>query len=91
MHDIKWIRDNSDAFDRGLRAARTCARSGAARLRIDERRRASIGKLEQVQARRNAASKEIGEAKKAKDEAGARALMAEVADLKNAHSGAGGR
>src|SRR4029077_13308272 len=34
------------------------------------------------QARRNAASKEIGEAKKAKDDARANKLMAEVAELK---------
>src|SRR6202000_2117245 len=51
---------------------------------LDERRRAAIAKLEQAQARRNAASKEIGEAKKAKDEGRARALMAEVTDLKDA-------
>jgi seryl-tRNA synthetase len=82
MHDIKWIRENSDAFDRGLRR-RGLAPEAARLVAIDERRRASIGKLEQMQARRNAASKEIGEAKKAKDEAGARALMAEVADLKS--------
>ena len=54
----------------------------AALLAIDERRRAAILKSEQVQARRNAASKEIGDAKKAKDDARAAALMAEVAELK---------
>jgi seryl-tRNA synthetase len=37
---------------------------------------------EQAQARRNAASKEIGDAKKAKDDARAAKLMAEVAELK---------
>ena len=37
---------------------------------------------EQAQARRNAASKEIGDAKKAKDDARAAALMTEVAELK---------
>src|SRR6185369_10326001 len=37
---------------------------------------------EQAQARRNSASKEIGEAKKKKDEAAAQKLMAEVATLK---------
>ena len=40
-------------------------------------------KFEQAQARRNAISKEIGEAKKAKDEARANKVMAEVAELKN--------
>ena len=49
---------------------------------LDEKRRAAITKFEQAQARRNAASKEIGDAKKAKDEAKAGKLMAEVAELK---------
>ena len=48
----------------------------------DEARRAHILKLEEAQARRNAASKEIGKAKAAKDEATAAKLMAEVAELK---------
>ena len=38
--------------------------------------------LEQAQARRNAASKEIGQAKAKKDEAKAKNLMAEMAELK---------
>jgi seryl-tRNA synthetase len=82
MHDIRWIRDNPEAFDRGL-ARRGLAPEAAQLIGLDERRRAAIAKLEQAQARRNAASKEIGEAKKAKDEARARALMAEVTDLKD--------
>jgi len=51
-------------------------------LAIDEKRRAAILASEQAQARRNAASKEIGEAKKAKDEVRAAKLMSEVAELK---------
>ncbi|MGA7389362.1 MAG: serine--tRNA ligase, partial [Pseudolabrys sp.] len=47
-------------------------------------RRAAVTKFEQAQARRNAASKEIGDAKKAKDETKANKLMAEVAELKTA-------
>jgi seryl-tRNA synthetase len=54
----------------------------ASLLSIDEKRRAAILKSEQAQARRNAASKEIGDAKKARDEARAASLMAEVAELK---------
>jgi seryl-tRNA synthetase len=87
MHDIRWIRDNAAAFDKALgrRSLDDEARkafSSAALLAIDERRRAAILKSEQAQARRNAASKEIGEAKKAKDEARASALMAEVNEIK---------
>src|ERR1700722_14794815 len=81
MHDIKWIRDNPQAFDTGLKR-RGLAPMSAPLLAIDERRRAAIQKSEQAQARRNSASKEIGDAKKAKDDARAAALMAEVAELK---------
>jgi seryl-tRNA synthetase len=81
MHDIKWIRENAAAFDAGLKR-RGLAALSAPLLAIDEKRRAAILKSEQAQARRNAASKEIGEAKKAKDDARAASLMAEVAALK---------
>jgi seryl-tRNA synthetase len=83
MHDIKWIRENPAAFDRGL-ARRGLAPQAERLLQIDERRRAIIQKLEGAQARRNAASKEIGQAKAKKDEATAQGLMAEVAELKTA-------
>jgi seryl-tRNA synthetase len=82
MHDIKWIRENPEAFDAGLKR-RGLAPLSASLLAIDEKRRAAILASEQAQARRNSASKEIGDAKKAKDEARAARLMAEVADLKS--------
>src|SRR5450756_1625666 len=81
MHDIKWIRDNAAAFDAALKR-RGLAPLSPSLLAIDEKRRAAILKSEQAQARRNAASKEIGDAKKAKDDARAAALMTEVAELK---------
>ena len=81
MHDIKAIRDNPQAFDAALKR-RGLEPLAASLLAIDEKRRAAILASEQAQARRNAASKEIGEAKKAKDEARAAKLMAEVAELK---------
>src|SRR6184192_2980202 len=81
MHDIKAIRDNPQAFDAGL-VRRGLKPLSAFLLAIDEKRRAAILASEQAQARRNAASKEIGDAKKAKDEARAAKLMAEVAELK---------
>jgi len=81
MHDIKWIRDNAAAFDAGLKR-RGLAPLSASLLAIDEKRRAAIQKSEQAQARRNAASKEIGDAKKARDDARAAALMTEVSELK---------
>src|SRR3954452_14637385 len=81
MHDIKAIRDNPAAFDAGLNR-RGLAPLSASLLAIDERRRAAILASEQAQARRNFASKEIGDAKKAKDDSRAAKLMTEVAELK---------
>ncbi|MGE0062058.1 MAG: serine--tRNA ligase [Xanthobacteraceae bacterium] len=81
MHDIRWIRDNPDAFDRGL-ARRGLEPLAGKLISLDETRRALITKLEQALARRNAASKEIGQAKAKKDETTAQKLMAEVAELK---------
>ncbi|HLG89497.1 MAG TPA: serine--tRNA ligase, partial [Alphaproteobacteria bacterium] len=81
MHDIKWIRENPDAFDASLKR-RGLSPLSASLLGIDEKRRAAIQASEQALARRNAASKEIGEAKKTKDEARVAALMEEVAGLK---------
>src|SRR3981189_131716 len=81
MHDIKSIRDNPTAFDAGLKR-RGLAPLSSALLAIDERRRAAILASEQAQARRNAASTEIGDAEKAKDGGRAGKLMAEVAELK---------
>jgi seryl-tRNA synthetase len=81
MHDIKSIRDNPEAFDAALKR-RGLAPLAKQLLAIDERRRTAIVASEQAQARRNAASKEIGDAKKNKDDARAAKLMAEVTELK---------
>ena len=82
MFDIKWIRENPEAFDQGL-AARGLEPLSAKILAMDEQRRQHLTKLQDAQSRRNAASKEIGKAKAAKDEETAQKLMAEVADLKD--------
>jgi seryl-tRNA synthetase len=81
MYDIKWIREQPEAFDRGL-TRRGLEPLSAKLIALDEKRRAAITAFEQAQARRNAASKEIGAAKAKKDEARASELMAEVASLK---------
>jgi len=82
MHDIKWIRDNPAAFDQAL-ARRGLSKGSGDLLMLDERRRAVIAKLQTMQERRNVVSKEVGEAKKAKDEVRAQALMAEVTAIKD--------
>jgi seryl-tRNA synthetase len=81
MHDIRWIREHGEEFDRGL-ARRGLPPQADKLIAIDERRRAAIQKAEAALARRNAASREIGAAKKSNEEAAAQALMAEVARLK---------
>jgi seryl-tRNA synthetase len=81
MHDIRFIRENPGAFDRGLERRGLAPQSNVLAA-LDEKRRAAIQAAEAAQARRNAASKEIGEAKKAKDNERANGLLAEVAALK---------
>lgn len=81
MHDIKTIRDDPAAFDAGL-ARRGLEPRARELIALDELRRAAIAQLQKAQERRNAASKEIGQAMARKDLAAAEALKAEVASLK---------
>ncbi|GBD47956.1 serine--tRNA ligase [Methylopila sp. Yamaguchi] len=81
MHDIRLIRDDPESFDRGLARRGLTPLSGRL-IALDERRREVIGRLQAIQERRNAASKEVGQAKAQKDEARAAALIEEVAKLK---------
>lgn len=82
MHDIKWICDNQAKFDERL-GVRRLPPMAADLVRLDDMRRKTVTAVNDMQARRNAASKEIGKAKAAKDETTAQALMAEVAALKD--------
>jgi seryl-tRNA synthetase len=81
MHDIRLIRDDPASFDASLARRRFEPQAGAL-LALDERRRAIATELQAAQSRRNEASKAIGQAKAARDEATAQTLMAEVAALK---------
>lgn len=83
MLDIKWIRENADALDEAL-AKRGAEPLSASLIALDERRRAVLQSLQDMQSRRNAASKEIGAAMAQKNSELADRLKAEVADLKNA-------
>ncbi len=82
MHDIKFIRENPEDFDAALakRGVDPVARN---LLALDEQSRALKTELQNGQARRNEASKAIGQAKGQGDEETAQALMAEVAALKS--------
>ena len=81
MHDIRFIRETPAAFDAGL-ARRGLAPLSAEILALDEQSRSIKTQLQQGQARRNEASKAIGQAMAARDMAKADALKAEVAALK---------
>ncbi|OAI24595.1 serine--tRNA ligase [Methylosinus sp. R-45379] len=81
MHDIKFIRDNAEAFDNGRRR-RNLPPLSESLFALDDVRRTAIAALQAAQERRNAASKEIGLAMREKDAARAEALKAEVAKLK---------
>lgn len=80
MHDIRSIRDDAAAFDKGL-ARRGVAPSSDGILAKDAEWRSVTTELQAAQQRRNEASKQIGIAKRNGEDAGA--LMAEVAELKD--------
>src|ERR1700685_3220376 len=84
MHDIKAIRDDHAAFIAGLKRRNLADAQSIAGdiLDRDHGLRALLTRLQTAQARRNEASKLIGQAKAKKDEAQASALMAKVAGLK---------
>ncbi|NGM52071.1 serine--tRNA ligase [Caulobacter sp. 602-2] len=81
MHDIKAIRENTEAYEAAWSAK---GRSGAASeaVKLDAQLRAAQTALQEAQAKRNESSKLIGMAKAKKDEAEAARLMAEVEALK---------
>ena len=86
MLDIKWIRENPAALAEAL--AKRGQSDAAAKSTVDdliakdEARRAHVSKLQEAQERRNAASKEIGNAMRSGDSALAEKLKTEVAEIK---------
>jgi len=84
MHDVKTIREDRSGFVQALaRRGVDAAAIADDVLAKDRSLRELLGRLQAAQARRNDASKLIGQAKAKKDEAQAAALMAEVAGLKD--------
>lgn len=81
MHDIRAIRENPEAFDAAL-ARRGAEPQAEMLMALDEARRALTTQQQEAQTRRNDLSKQVGQAKAARDEDRAQALMAEVAGLK---------
>ncbi|SEH19821.1 seryl-tRNA synthetase [Sphingopyxis sp. YR583] len=83
MHDIRLIRENPEAFDAGL-ARRGLEPLSAQIVAADASLRALQTEIQGSLARRNEASKLIGQAMAQGDKDKAEALKAEVADLKTA-------
>ena len=92
MLDIKWIRDNPAALAEALVKRQWSVDEAQAKVdelvALDEDRRAHLGKLQERQERRNAASKEIGNAMRSGDSALAETLKAEVGEIKSFLQGA---
>ncbi len=83
MHDIKAIRDNPQAFDAGL-ARRGLAALSPSLLDLDQQKRAVQNTLQDMLSRRNALSKDVGEAMKKGEKEKAESIKSEVAGLKDA-------
>ena len=79
MHDIRFIRDNPEQFDAAL-ARRGLDPVAGDILEIDSKRRGLQARMQEMQSRRNQASKEIGALKS--QGGNADALIAEVNDIK---------
>lgn len=80
MHDLRWIREAPEDFDAAM-ARRNLSPLSSEILELDAKRRRMQTELQEMQARRNEASKEIGQKKRAGESADT--LMAEVAQLKD--------
>lgn len=85
MHDIRWIRENADAFD-AVMQKRGLSPQAQSLIAIDEKRRDAITRLNELQSQRNEVAKQIGQKKRAGEDASevmekAAALKAEITDL----------
>jgi seryl-tRNA synthetase len=83
MFDLKWIRENPEALDGSL-TRRGAEAASADILKLDTERRGVQTRLQELQNRRNAASKKIGKAIGEGRANEAEALKQEVGDLKAA-------
>ena len=84
MHDIRWIREDPDGFDRAM-ARRGIAPQATDILTLDEKRRTGQTELQQLQARRNDASREVGAVRQQGGDASA--LIDEVSRIKDRIAG----
>jgi seryl-tRNA synthetase len=85
MHDIKFIRQNPDAFDLAL-AKRGLPAQSAAILKLDEEKRKLQTQLQELESKRNQLNKAVGIAKSKKEDASAlmeqaQAINVEIAKI----------
>lgn len=82
MHDIKWIRENPEAFEKAMRRRKVTAGIAAQALALDEERRGALTRQQELQKERNELSQQIGMAKKKGENA--EPLMERVKAIKEA-------
>ena len=87
MFDIRWIRDNPDAFDKGM-ARRNLPPQADTLIALDATRRDAQTRAQELQTERNALSKEIGKIKAQGGDADE--IMARVSASKDAQAAAEG-
>ncbi|HTV45494.1 MAG TPA: serine--tRNA ligase [Stellaceae bacterium] len=87
MHDIRWIRDHPADFDRGL-ARRGLPPRAEAVLALDQAWRGAETRAQEMQARRNRISRDIGAAKRRGEDTAS--LLRQAAEDRDAETAAGG-
>ena len=83
MFDIRWIRENPDAFDAAM-ARRGLDPQSPALLALDAKRRDAQTRAQELQTERNALSKQIGQLKSKGEDASE--VMAKVSESKDAQA-----
>jgi len=86
MLDAKFVRENPDVVRKAM-SDRRCTWDLEAFMSFDEERRAVIGKVEALQARRNEASKQIGQIMREARTEAAEAIKAEVRSINDEITG----
>jgi len=86
MFDIRWIRENPDAFDTALTRRPGQQPMAEALVALDAKRRAAQTRAQEIQTERNALSKEIGAAKARGEDAAD--VIAKVSESKDAQAAA---
>jgi len=79
MHDIRFIRENPEAFDKAMKR-RGLEPKSPELISMDSERRSAQTEMQELQAKRNELSKQVGEIKRQKGDA--EPLMQQVAAMK---------